>query len=109
LGFANNGPPSAGFLFKGTTHQPINIDANGIGHGFEGVPLTVSVPELSTLIVAVCGALAGILIAARRKARPDQPEDIGSNLGRQVLPAFDHFGAVSGKKCGQGVGKRFLM
>ncbi len=30
------------------------------------------------------------------------------HLGCQRWPTFDHFGEVSGKKCGQGVGKEIL-
>jgi len=44
----------------------------------------------------------GPLSRSYGQARPDQPEDFGSNLGGQGLSAFDHFGEVGGKKCGQG-------
>jgi hypothetical protein len=42
------------------------------------------------------------------QARSDQPEDLGSNVGRQGFPPFDHFGEVRGQVCGQGVGKWLL-
>ena len=85
-----------GFMYNGQTFQSIAVpgavstnvfgindlgdivgdytDSSGITHGFEGIPEatppTMPVPESSTLIIACCGTLVGIVIAAKKRSGP---------------------------------------